>query len=165
MVKNIASDTFEQRAALHLRGIAQGIIELLGVGIVYFISAKAGLALASVHPNATPIWPPTGIALAAVMLWGYRVCPAIFLAAFLVNATTAGSVLTSFAIAVGNTLESTVGGYLTRLWSGGLHTFDTPGNVTRFTLVSLLCATPISAAIGVASLTLAGYAPPNRFVS
>jgi signal transduction histidine kinase/CheY-like chemotaxis protein len=165
MDENIASDSLEQRAPLDLRKIARGAIELLGVGVVYFISAKAGLALASVHPNATPIWPPTGIALAAIMLWGYRVCPAIFLAAFLVNATTAGSVFTSFAIAIGNTLESTVGGYLIRRWSGGLRTFDTPGDVTRFTLVSLLCATPISAAIGVGSLTLAGYAPLARFPS
>src|SRR6516164_4834568 len=97
MAENIASNSLETRATLDLHRIAVGIIELLSVAIVYFISAKAGLALASVHPNATPIWPPTGIALAAVMLWGYRVCPAIFLAAFLVNATTAGSVLTSFA--------------------------------------------------------------------
>ena len=163
MAKNIASHSLEHKVTFDLDGIALSIIEFLGVAIVYFISAKASLALASVHPNATPIWPPTGIALAAVMLWGYRVCPAIFLAAFLVNATTAGSVFTSFAIAVGNTLESAVGGYLIRRWSGGLGTFDTAGNVTRFSLVSLVCATPISAAIGVASLTLAGYASPARF--
>ena len=164
MAENIASNSLETRATLDLHRIAVGIIELLSVAIVYFISARAGLALASVHPNATPIWPATGIALAAVMLRGYRVCPAIFLAAFLVNATTAGSVFTSFAIAVGNTLESAVGGYLIRRWSGGLGTFDTAGNVTRFSLFSLLCAT-ISAAIGVASLTLAGYASPMRFAS
>ena len=163
MTENTASHSLEHRVTFDLDGIALGIVEALGVAIVYFISAKASLALASVHPNATPIWPPTGIALAAVMLWGYRVCPAIFLAAFLVNATTAGSVFTSFAIAVGNTLESAVGGYLIRRWSGGLGTFDTAGNVTRFSLVSLVCATPISAAIGVASLTMAGYASPASF--
>jgi len=164
-MKNTLNESLEQRAPLDLRKIARGAIQLLGVGIAYFISAKAGLALASVHPNATPIWPPTGIALAAIMLWGYRVCPAIFLAAFLVNVTTAGSVFTSFAIATGNTLESTVGGCLIRRWSGGLDTFDTPANVTRFTLLSLLCATPISAVIGVGSLTLAGHAPFAKFGS
>ena len=165
MAKNILRHFFKHRRTLGLHRIALSIIEALGVGIVYLIAAKAGLALASVHPNATPIWPPTGIALAAVMLWGYRVCPAVFLAAFVVNATTAGSIFTSFAIAMGNTLEATVGVHLVRRWSGGLQTFDTAGNVTRFTLISLLCATPISAAIGVASLTLVGYAPPARFAS
>src|ERR1700757_5000823 len=71
--------------------------------------AKLSLALASVHPSATPIWPPTGFALAAVLLLGYRVSPAIFLGAFIANVTTAGSIGTSFAIATGNTLESLIG--------------------------------------------------------
>jgi integral membrane sensor domain MASE1 len=114
MVESIASEPLEHGVPLGLRRITRGAIELLGVGIVYFALAKAGLALASVHPSASPIWPPTGIALAAVMLWGYRVCPAILIAAFLVNAITAGSLLTSSAIAVGNTLESIVGWYLIR---------------------------------------------------
>src|SRR5579862_9787260 len=145
MDESIVTEPLERSAALDLRKIARGTIELLGVGVLYFVSAKAGLMLASVHPSATPIWPPTGIALAAVMLCGYRVCPAILLAAFLINVTTAGSVFTSAAIAVGNTLESIVGGYLIRHWSNGLRAFDTAGGVTRFALIGLLCATPISA--------------------
>ncbi|MET3302204.1 MASE1 domain-containing protein [Bradyrhizobium diazoefficiens] len=51
---------------------------LVAIGVIYFVLAKGGLALASVHPSATPIWPPTGLALAAVLLWGYRTWPAIF---------------------------------------------------------------------------------------
>jgi len=62
--------------------------------VIYFALAKGGLALASIHPSATPIWPPTGVALAAVLLWGYRTWPAIFAAAVIANATTAGSVAT-----------------------------------------------------------------------
>jgi signal transduction histidine kinase/CheY-like chemotaxis protein len=133
-------------------------IELLGIGLAYFVFAKIGLALASINPSATPIWPPTGLALAAVMLWGYRVCPAIFAAAWLANATTAGSIYTSSAIALGNTLESVVGAYLISRWSGGLRTFDTPGGVARFALICLAAAAPLSATIGVGSLSLAGYA-------
>jgi signal transduction histidine kinase/ActR/RegA family two-component response regulator len=140
-------------------------IELLAIGLAYFAFAKIGLALASIHPSATPIWPPTGLALAAVMLRGYRVWPAIFLGAWLANATTAGSVSTSFAIALGNTLESLVGGYLIGRWSGGLRTFDSPAGVARFALVALVAATPISATIGVGSLTLAGFADSARFAS
>jgi signal transduction histidine kinase len=133
-------------------------IELLAIGLVYFAFAKTGLALASIHPSATPIWPPTGVALAAVMLRGYRVWPAIFVAAWLANATTAGSLSTSFAIALGNTLESLVGAYLISRWSGGLRTFDSPAGVARFALIVLVAATPISATIGVGSLALAGFA-------
>src|SRR6266581_8774909 len=57
---------------------------LVAIGVIYFALAKGGLALASIHPSATPIWPPTGVALAAVLLWGYRTWPAIFTAAVIV---------------------------------------------------------------------------------
>ncbi|MGH6919718.1 MAG: MASE1 domain-containing protein, partial [Geminicoccaceae bacterium] len=127
--------------------------------------AKIGLALASIHPSASPIWPPTGLALAAVMLRGYRVWPAIFLGALLANVTTAGSIHTSFAIALGNTLESVVGGYLISRWSDGQRTFDSPAGVARFALIALVAATPISPTIGVGSLALAGYADNARIAS
>jgi PAS domain S-box-containing protein len=133
-------------------------IELVGVALAYFILAKLGLMLASVHPSATPIWPPTGLALAAVLLWGPRIWPAIFVAALAANATTAGTIASSAAIACGNTLEALVGGYLVRRWSNGRSTFDTPTGVARFALIGL-AATPVSASIGVSSLSLAGQAP------
>src|SRR5437763_8634383 len=82
---------------------------LVSIGVIYFALAKGGLALASIHPSATPIWPPTGLALAAVLLWGYRSWPAIFTAAVIANATTAGSVATAIAIAAATSLEAGVG--------------------------------------------------------
>jgi signal transduction histidine kinase len=147
------------------RGVRSYAVELLAIGLVYFAIAKIGLALASIHPNASPIWPPTGLALAAVMLRGYRVWPAIFLGAWLANATTAGSVYTSSAIALGNTLECLVGAYLISRWSDGLRTFDSPAGVARFALIALIAATPISATVGVGSLALAGSADDARIAS
>ena len=47
------------------------------------------------NPSASAVWPPTGIALAATLLLGYRIWPAILLGAFLVNITTAGTPATS----------------------------------------------------------------------
>ena len=138
---------------------------MLGIGVAYFVSAKVGLLLALINPSATPIWPATGVALAAVLLLGYRVSLAILLAAFLANATTAGSIATSASISVGNMLESLAGAWLINRWSDGTATFDTPIGVMRFALISLLCATPISALIGVGSLSLSGYADPGRFGS
>ena len=58
--------------------------------VVYFFAGKLGLQFAFLHSSATAVWPPTGIALAAVLLLGYRVAPAIFIGAFLVNITTSG---------------------------------------------------------------------------
>src|SRR5262249_29436475 len=123
------------------------IIEFTCIAIVYIGLAKVSLALASIHPSATPIWPPSGYALGAVLLRGYRVSPAIFVGAFVANATTAGSIWTSLAIATGNTLESLAGAHLLNRWSGGRSTFHTPAGVASFTLTCFL-ATTISATLG-----------------
>src|SRR5436190_19765205 len=73
---------------------------------VYFIAGKLGLMLACLHASASPVWPAAGIALAALLVLGYRAWPAIFVGAFLVNLTTAGNVATLLAIAGGDTLEA-----------------------------------------------------------
>src|SRR5512135_470033 len=66
----------------------------LGLAAVYLVCGKLGLSLAVVHANATPVWPPTGVALAALLIWGYRLWPGIFLGAFLVNLSTSGTLAT-----------------------------------------------------------------------
>lgn len=137
--------------------------DLVAIGAIYFALAKGGLALASIHPSATPIWPPTGVALAAVLLRGYRIWPAIFTAAMVANATTAGSVATSVAIATGNSLEAIVGAYLINRWSGGRNTFSTPNSVAKFALICVVIATPISASVGLTSLATVGYIEPKNF--
>ena len=139
-------------------------VRLILVGLAYFTLAYLGLRLASVNPSATPIWAPTGLAISAVLLWGHRITPAVFIAAFLINQLTAGSIFTSIAIAGGNTLEAVTAGYLVRHWAEGEQVFDTPTGVAKFTLISL-AATMVSATIGVSSLTVAGYAEVSRFMS
>jgi signal transduction histidine kinase len=138
---------------------------LVAIGVIYFALAKGGLALASIHASATPIWPPTGVALAAVLLWGYRAWPAIFTAAVIANATTAGSVATAIAIATGNSLEAVVGAYLINRWSSGRNTFSTPNSVAKFALICFVIATPISASIGLISLATAGYIEWTNFAN
>jgi signal transduction histidine kinase len=138
---------------------------LVAIGVIYFVLAKGGLALASIHPSATPIWPPTGVALAVVLLWGYRTWPAIFTAAVIANATTAGSVATAIAIATGNSLEAVIGAYLINRWSRGCNTFSTPNSVAKFALICVVIATPISASIGLTSLATAGYIERTNFAN
>src|SRR5262245_5538748 len=130
------------------------VVELTGIAIIYVGLAKLSLALASIHPSATPIWPPTGYALRAVLLLGYRVSPAIFLGALVANVTTAGSISTARAIAAGNTLESLIGAYFVNRWSDGRSTFDTPAGVSRFALICFIPSTMTSATLGVGSLSL-----------
>jgi signal transduction histidine kinase/ActR/RegA family two-component response regulator len=125
--------------------------------VVYFIAGKFGLMLASLHASASPVWPAAGIALAALLVLGYRVWPAIFLGAFLVNLTTAGSVATSLAIASGNTLEAVCGAWLVNRLAGGTTVFDRPQGVFKFGLAAVV-STVIGPAFGVTSLALAGFA-------
>jgi PAS domain S-box-containing protein len=136
---------------------------LVAVAGAYLVLAKLGLQLASINPSASPIWPPSGFALAAVMLWGPRVGPAIFIGAFIANATTAGTLTTSVVIALGNMLEGVAGGYLVARWSDGRDTFATPWGVAKFALIATCLATVISATIGVVTLSVAGFAPWENF--
>src|SRR5262245_24884432 len=68
--------------------VGSDAVALVLVGPAYFALAYLGLRLASINPSATPIWPPTGLAIAAILLWGPRIAPAIFIAAFLINQLT-----------------------------------------------------------------------------
>jgi PAS domain S-box-containing protein len=145
------------------RGYLRYLGALLLVAIAYFVFAKLGLRLASINPSASPIWPATGIALAAVLLGGLRVWPAILIGAFAANATTAGTLETSACIALGNTLEGVVGGYLIERWSGGRATFTSPLRVAKFALVAVGPATIISATIGLVTLSVAGLAAWDNF--
>src|SRR5437660_11500410 len=90
----------------------------LGVAVVYMVAGKLGLALAFVNPSATAVWPPTGIAVAAILLGGVRAWPGIFLGAFFVNAATAGSTGTSLVIATGNTLAALTAPWLVDRFAG-----------------------------------------------
>ena len=133
-------------------------LPLIGsLAVIYFIAGKLGLMLASLHASASPVWPPAGIALAGLLLLGYRASPAIFIGAFLVNATSAGNVATAFAMATGNTLEALVGAWLVNRFAGGTTVFDRPQGVFKFALAAGI-STIISPAFGMTSLAVAGFA-------
>ena len=131
----------------------------------YFVVAKLSLHLALVNPSATGVWPPTGIALAALLVLGYRVWPAILVGAFLANVITAGSIATSLGIAVGNTLEGLVGAYLVNRFAGGRHAFDRARNIFKFAVLAALASTAVSATVGVTSLSLGRFAAWSDYKS
>ncbi|HEX2402250.1 MAG TPA: MASE1 domain-containing protein, partial [Mycobacterium sp.] len=160
----------EPLTVTHARGAARFAVELLVVGLAYFILAKVGQGLTAIGATATPVWPATGLGLAAVLLCGLRVWPAIFVAAFaatatteVANATLEGTLLAASGVATGYALEAVVGGYLAAIWSGGVRTFDTSTGVLKFALIGLAPGTALSAGIGTASLSLAGYVEWSDF--
>src|SRR5262249_40063694 len=86
--------------------------DIVRVGVlcaIYFATGKFGLSLDAVSGFATAVWPPTGVALAALVLYGYCLWPGIALAAFLVNLSAGAPVLVACGMALGNTLEAVVG--------------------------------------------------------
>src|SRR5206468_11951124 len=131
----------------------------LVIAAAYFVSARFGLSLAFANPSASPVWPPTGLSLAAVILLGYRVWPGILAGAFVVNLTTAGTPATCAAIAWGNTLEALAGGWLLNRLGGGRHALERVRSISIFVPLVALGSTAISATLGVASLYLGGFAP------
>jgi diguanylate cyclase (GGDEF)-like protein len=135
------------------------------LAVVYFVGGKLGLKLALVHPSATAVWPCTGIALTAFLIFGYRVWPGILVGAFLANVTTAGSVATSLGIAIGNTLEGVVACYLVSRFAGGQLAFQRAQDVFKFGFLAGMVSTVVSATIGVTTLALGGYASWSMYAS
>lgn len=134
---------------------------LVGLVAIYFVAGKLGLQLAYLHPSATPIWAPTGIAIAACLLLGTWAWPAVLLGAFLVNITTAGTALTALGIATGNTLEALAGAWLVRRYASGRLAFDRANDVIRFAILAAALAPLISATVGVGALLAGGLATWN----
>jgi len=125
--------------------------------LIYLAAGKLALQLAFVNASASPVWPPAGIALAALLVFGYRVWPAIFIGAFAVNFWTTLNILSSLGIASGNTLEALCGAWLVNRFAGGTQVFDRPQNVFKFALAAII-STTLSPTVGVSSLAVSGFA-------
>jgi len=127
------------------------------IAVVYLLVARAALYLAFLNPSATAVWPPTGIAVAACLLFDYWVWPGVLLGAFVANQTTAGTAVTSAAIATGNTMEALLGAYLVNRFAAGRKVFCQAEGVLKFAALAAFLSTTVSATTGVISLSLAGY--------
>jgi PAS domain S-box-containing protein len=142
--------------------LKKGLFLLVVMGL-YILAGKWGLSFANVHKSISAIWPATGIALAALLIFGQHFWPVIFVGAFVVNITTAGSIPLCLGIALGNTLEAWLGAYLISTYANGIDVFDRPLNIFKYVGLAGLFSTAISATIGVTSLILSGSAAVDQF--
>lgn len=142
----------------HPPGTWRRALFLLALAAAYFAAGRLGLTLAFVNRSTTAVWPPTGMALAALLLLGNDVWPSVFVGAFFVNLLTAGTALTAVVIAGGNTLEAVLGASLVNRFAGGRHAFRRAEDVVRFTVLAVPASTAVSASIGVATLVVGGLA-------
>jgi signal transduction histidine kinase/CheY-like chemotaxis protein len=148
---------------IRLRGWPGRALSLAFLIALYFVAGRLGLSLAFVNASATAVWPPTGLAIAALLLFGTALWPGILIGAFAVNLTTSGDVVSSVGIAVGNTLEAVVATYLVRRWASGRAVFERPQDVLRFALFAAALAPAVSATVGVVSLEITGLARWSDF--
>jgi PAS domain S-box-containing protein len=134
--------------------IGASLATAVGVAICYFLAAQLGLAFAIPPGNATVVWPASGIALAALLLRGYRVWPAIWVASALVNLTTGVSPATAIAFAMGNTVEGLLGAWLLRRYLPS-PPFQQATDVLLFVTIACISCVP-AASFGAGSMLLAG---------
>jgi signal transduction histidine kinase/ActR/RegA family two-component response regulator len=143
---------------LFLTGIASSRrsfpLKFLLLAGVYYATARFGLALDAVSGFATLIWPPTGIALVAILLGGYRYAPAVWLGALLTNLAVGAPTSAAVGIAVGNALEAVAGVWLLRRFEFSPK-IDRLRDVLTLTTMAALAAPVVSASVGVLSLRLA----------
>jgi PAS domain S-box-containing protein len=141
------------------KSIASVAFSSLIVALVYFAAARLSLLLALESTNASPIWPSSGIALASILLLGYRIGPGILVGAFAANIlvledigfSLTASLAAAFLTALGNTLEAFVGAALIRLYNKGRYAFETINSTLVYVVCGALLATMVSAVIGVGS--------------
>jgi integral membrane sensor domain MASE1 len=130
------------------------LARVLVLAAVYYGAAKLGFQLAFENPSVTAVWPPTGIALAALVLWGPQYWPGVALGALAANGWTGVPIETVLGITIGNTLEAVVGSALLR----NVARLDTKlrrvRDVLALVLFGAVLSTLVSAVIGVAALRL-----------
>jgi len=129
-----------------------------GVALGYFLGAKLGLSLAYLNESVTPVWPATGIAIAAMLWFGYRATPGVLLGALLANYfLTDVSLATASAISVGNTLEAITAVYLLSRFVESRNPFNRAYDVLKFGVFAALISTAVAATIGNVVLCVSGH--------
>jgi len=141
------------------------LLRVILIFIAYFATARIGLTLNAVNGFATLVWAPSGIALAALLIFGYRYWPGVFLAAFLINFVTGASLFVALAIGVGNTLEPLLGVYLLKQIGQFRRQLERVSDVISLLVLAALLSTAVSAMVGVSSLWLSGTVSAAAFAS
>ena len=136
--------------------------KIVVIAALYVAAARVGLTIDTISGFATLVWPPTGIALASLLLGGYLLWPGVFVGAVLANVLTGAPLLVASAIGVGNTLEALLGAYaLVRLVDFHV-AIDRVQDAIGLIVLAAGLSTLVSATIGVASLHLGGIAPRGQ---
>ena len=135
------------------------------LALIYFAAARLGLSLAIQAEQVSPVWPPTGIALAAVLLFGRRAAAGIAIGALLANLLAHEPIATAGFVAIGNTLEAVIGAWLLQRWVRFDLSLERVKHALALVVLSAGLSTTVSATIGVTSLCAGGVHPWSEFGS
>ncbi len=151
------------------------MLQILGLAVAYLVTGKIGIFLAIPPGYATAIWPPSGIALAGILLYGYRVWPGILLGSMLVNLPTTWDSSSSFdifismtivlAISSGAALQAIVGTYLLRRFGGFPNSLGSEKEVFSFMLFGGILSSLINSTLSVTTLVLSNRIPMTNFLA
>ena len=144
------------RAWARLPGPLRTVVISVTLAAGYYAAARFGLRYASIGRSISLVWPPTGIALAALTALGLRYWPSVAVAALLANLATPVPPLTAGLIACGNTLEAVLAAVLLRRASGAGLRLDAARTVRTLVLEAVPLGAVVSAGFGVTALRLAG---------
>jgi signal transduction histidine kinase len=123
---------------------------------VYVVAARAGLMMDAVGGFATLVWPPSGLALAALLIFGLRLWPGILIGAFAANLLTGAPLLVALGISVGNTLEAALAVYALRRIPGFDVSLERVRDVVGLIVLAAVLSTMVAATVGVTSLYAGG---------
>lgn len=152
---NTAMLTAAQNRQGRRRNIALYLLKILVLAIVYHLAARLGLKMAYVQINTSPVWPPSGIALAALLILGYNVWPGISLGVLIGSLITGAPINVALGITIGNTLEALCAAYLLRLFFRFHNPMDRIQDVVGLAICSVF-STSIGATIGTVTLMITG---------
>jgi len=144
------------------KSVAIYLLKILALAIIYHLIARVGLKMAYVQFNTSPVWPPTGIALAALLVFGFNVWPGISIGVLFGSLFTGADPVVAVGLAIGNTLEALTGAYLLKRVVNFHNSMDRIRDVVGLGVVSLFSAA-ISATIGTYTLMFARQAEPSVF--
>jgi serine phosphatase RsbU (regulator of sigma subunit)/integral membrane sensor domain MASE1/anti-sigma regulatory factor (Ser/Thr protein kinase) len=125
------------------------------VAIAYYLGARLGLNLSLVAGNVTPLWPPTGIAVAAFLILGRSMWPAVAVAAFAINLPISAGILAALATAAGNTAAPLVAVLLLH-HVGFRRQLDTQRDALAIVFLAALASMLLSALVGAGTLVVSG---------
>ncbi|MEU4741417.1 MASE1 domain-containing protein [Actinosynnema sp. NPDC023658] len=129
-------------------------LHLVVVAACYYAGARLGLLQALVNGQVTPLWPPTGVAVLAMLLGGVRMWPGVALGAFAANIAF-NDLGSTFLIAAGNTLGPVVA-FLLLKWVGFRPQMDRSRDALALVLLGGLVGMAVSATAGAGTLLVTG---------